>query len=302
MEFKEWYRDSTSEEGKLYTYCYLCEHPKAIVQIVHGMAEHSKRYDEFAKMLSELGYIVCSSDLLGHGLSSMDHLGAFALKENGFQFVLKDIHNLFVEIGESYPELPLILMGHSMGSILSGMFADQYDYLSALILMGMPAQNKGSHILERILKRNVKRKGYTYESKLINQMMWGPVEHTLEGKRKRHDWLSYNPDNIERYLEDPYCSFPMTDSGNLELVKGLNSIGRANWGKRILDIPILIIAGKDDKVGNFGEGPKYYYEKLHRDHSMVTLKLIENNRHEILHESSKYRTYDYIFQWINATL
>lgn len=301
MEFRNWYRKSASEEGDIYSCIYEVENPKAVIQIVHGMCEHSGRYDDFAQILAQNGYVVCANDHLGHGESHLGHYGTFAKKAGGFDFVIEDIHTLFETVKEQYPEVPCILLGHSMGSILAALYAETYEDLDGLILMGTPAPNKLTGLAKKILSRNVKKHGYTHKSKLCNFLMWGPESLTMEQKRRSKSWLSYNESNIESFIQDEKCDFSFSDSANLELVQGLERWSSAKWGEKISDIPILVIAGAEDPIGKNGRGPRGYYKKLKKHHKKVKLKLVKRNKHEILNEYDRDDTYQYIMQWIEKS-
>lgn len=302
MEYKTWYRKSASGEGDIFSCRYDTDSPKAIVQIAHGMCEHSGRYEEFATRLAEAGYLVCANDHLGHGESHLGHRGSFATKEGGFGYVREDMHTLFEEMKLQYPDIPVILLGHSMGSILAALFAEEHDYLDALILMGSPAPNKLTGIAKWILKHNVRKHGYLHQSKLCNYIMWGRESVTMEEKRKSKSWMSYNEDNVERFIADEKCNFSFSDSANLELVQGLEQWSNKAWGNAIPDIPILVIAGAEDKIGNHGKGPSIYYEKLKQNHNQVVLELIEKNKHEVLNEENREQTYQFIIKWMNHSL
>ncbi len=304
MEVRTWYRESSCGEGELFSRAYLMENPKAIIQIAHGMCEHSGRYEEFALELAKAGYVVCANDHLGHGRSHMGHMGSFALTLGGLDSVIEDMKTLFQEMEEEFPDLPKILLGHSMGSILAALFAEKYDYLKKLILMGTPIPNKMTGVADLILSRNVAKYGFTYQSRLCNFFMWGAKATSVERRRKSKSWLSYNEDNIESFLKDENCDFLFNDSANLELVRGLAKWSSPTWGDKIKDIPILIIAGAEDKIGGFGKGPKYYYRQLKSSksaikHTKVSLQLVPNNKHEVLNERNKKETYGYLIDWLN---
>lgn len=304
MEVRTWYRASSCGEGDVFSRAYVMANPKAIIQIAHGMCEHSERYDEFAQELAKAGYVVCANDHLGHGRSHMGHMGSFALTSGGFDYVIEDMNSLFQEMKEEFPGLPMILLGHSMGSILSALFAERHDYLQKLILMGTPVPNKMTGVAAWILGRNVAKHGYTYQSWFCNYVMWGGKTPSIERRRKSKSWLSYNEANIERFIQDEQCNFSFNDSANLELVRGLEKWSAPTWGDGVKDIPILIIAGADDKIGGYGKGPRYYYRQLKRSrsairHTKVSLQLVPNNKHEVLNERNKKDTYGYLIDWLD---
>ncbi len=293
-----WYRLSASKECEVYSQMYCPENPKAIIQIAHGMSERSQRYEDFMQYLAENGFLVCANDHLGHGKTANGKFGVFAQKEGGFDFVIEDIHRLFMQVDEKYPNLPKILLGHSMGSILSALFADRHDYLTKLILMGTPSYNVMINIIEKSLKKRVAKNGYNYKSKLWNRVIWGKEPVDRLGKIKRYSWLTSKQEVVEQFVDDDLCGHPFSDSANLELMSGLKKWGAGNWGKNIPNIPIMFIAGTKDKVGTYGKGPKKYYKMLSKTHTKLTLKLIEGDRHEVLSEKNNQDCYQYILNWL----
>ncbi|MFI3324888.1 MAG: alpha/beta fold hydrolase [Clostridia bacterium] len=298
MKKLQWYRKSASGECDVFSQIYIPENPKAIIQIAHGMTEHSGRYKEFMAFLAENGYIVCANDHLGHGKTANGEFGVFAKKDGGFDFVIKDMHNLFVQVKADYPQLPVILFGHSMGSILSALFADKYDYLSKLILMGTPNYIKAIDFFVYKLEKSVRKNGYTHTSKIYNRLINGKMSTDYDEKVKLYAWLTSNEKIVREFVDDELCGNPFADSANLEMLAGLKKWGSANWGENIPDIPVLFIAGTKDKVAGYGKGAKKHYKKLAKSHSKLTLKLNKGERHELLNEMNKTETYRYILNWL----
>lgn len=298
MKHTEWNRPSSSGECEIYSQMYTCDNPKAIVQIAHGMSERSERYKDFMLFLAGNGYVVCANDHLGHGRSRNGEMSFFANKPGGFDYVIEDMHTLYQEVGSAYPDIPMILLGQSMGSILSALFADRYDYLSHLILMGTPAYNKAIPVIEAYLRHCVKKQGYIYESKLLNRVIWGKEPNSRAEQIKHHGWLTSDTDIVEAFLDDELCGAAFSDSANLEMMSGLRKWGAGNWGANIPDIPIMFMAGTEDRVEGYGKGTQYYYKLLENTHTHLTRKLIEGNRHEVLNERNKMDTYQYILKWI----
>lgn len=299
MEHKEWYRSSANGQGKVYSQMFICDNPKAIIQIAHGMSERSERYQDFMMFLARNSYIVCANDHLGHGLSNNGEFGVFAKKLGGFDFMIQDIDNLFENVRLSYPNLPMILIGQSMGSILSALFADRYDYLDKLILMGTPQYNKFIDFIASKLSKSVEKHGFTYKSKLWNKIIWGKQYDNRNKKIKSLSWLTNNNQVIEQFIDDDLCGHMFSDSANLEMMCGLKKWGNGNWGSNIKDIPILFIAGTKDKIAGYGKGTKYYYNLLADTHSKLTLKLLDGNHHEILNDLNKLDNYQYLLNWLN---
>ena len=296
---QEFFYDAANGEGKLHAQCWVPPRPKAIVQIAHGMSEYADRYDEFATMLAQNGYAVYANDHTGHGKSAQGHPGTFALKKGGFECVLADMGRLFDRACAEHPGLPLVLMGHSMGSVLSGIFADRYGgRLSALILMGTPAPNKMTGMGIALASLVVAFCGYTRESKWLNKLTADAITKDNEASKQ---WLSYNQENVQRYLADPLCGIPFSASANRELFYGMREFGADGWGQNIPEIPILVIAGADDPAGKCGEGPKHYFSQLKRSgHADAALTLVEHARHEILNENNADETMRLLLDWLET--
>lgn len=305
MEHIEWYRPSSSGECEIYSQMYTAENPRAIIQIAHGMSERSERYRDFMIFLAENGYIVCANDHLGHGKSRNDEFCVFSNKAGGFNYVIEDMHLLFLEMENKYPNLPLILFGQSMGSIAAALFADRYDYLSKLILMGTPAYNGFIDVLEKGMSLSVKKHGYRHKSKIWNKITGGKLPEDREKKIEHYAWLSSNRKSIEELVDDELCGIEFADSTNLEVMSAIKKWGKQGktgpWGKNIPDIPILFMAGTEDKVANKGKATEYYYDLLKNTHSKLSLKLVEGNKHEILHETDRAVSYAYILGWLSGT-
>ena len=142
IEIRELNGASASGEDGLFSRCWLpTEEPKAVIQLAHGMNEHSGRYDRFARLLAENGFAVFANDHIGHGRSDMGHPRTFSVKKGGSEFLLDDMHGLYDYAMKLYPGLPVALFGHSMGSIAAGLYVARYNEPEALILCGSPTQN-----------------------------------------------------------------------------------------------------------------------------------------------------------------
>ena len=166
----EWRFPASNGEGDIFARGWLIPEPRAVIQIAHGMSEHSARYDDFAAALCSWGYSVVANDHTGHGLSSQGHLGTFALKDGGFGFVLEDMKRLFEYAGEQTGDFPRILFGHSMGSMLAALYADMHDDIVALVMTGAPAPVPLTGFALWHTKRIVKRRGHLAHSPRIAKM------------------------------------------------------------------------------------------------------------------------------------
>ncbi len=169
--YRELTRPSSCGEGDVFTRVWEPDAaPRAIIQIAHGMQEHAGRYDRFALRLAANGWAVYANDHIGHGKSALGHLGTFSRKPGGFAYLLQDMHTLFEFAVSEHPGLPKVLLGHSMGSIASGIFPARFDDEDILILMGTPAPNVLAGLGACLAGMMARLKGPTAESPLITKL------------------------------------------------------------------------------------------------------------------------------------
>ena len=257
--YRELTRPSACGEGDVFTRVWEPNSaPCAIVQIAHGMQEHAGRYDRFARHLAENGYAVYANDHIGHGKSAMGHLGTFSRRPGGFEFLLQDMHTLFELAVSEHPGLPKILLGHSMGSIASGIFPARFDDEDILILMGTPAPNALVGIGVGLAGMIARLKGPTAESPLITKLANANIgSGSSPDPLERNAWLSRDQEEVRRAIEDPLFGEPFSASAYRELFCGLREFGGRNWAASVKDMPVLIMAGTADPCGRNGAGPRH---------------------------------------------
>lgn len=296
---EEWSFPAANGEGDIFARAWLIENPRALVQIAHGMAEHSARYDNFAAALCEWGYSVVANDHTGHGLSAHGNLGTFAEKPGGFDFVIDDMAQLYELAETKIGVFPRILFGHSMGSMLAALYADRHDDIIALIMTGCPAPIAFSGLAIRYANWLVKRHGYLTRSRLLAKLAGSVEGLTGEALERKELWLTRDIEIVRAFIADPLCGFDFTASGLSEMLGGFRKVASPDWGKRIPDIPILIAAGGNDSVGGKGKGPALYARQLQSTgHSDVTLKIYYGDHHEILNELDRADVYAFIQRWL----
>lgn len=277
--------------------------PRAILQIAHGMCEYIGRYREFAEYMAGHGFVVCGNDHLGHGQTSAGP------QENGFfgpdgrKFVLKDLYQLNQMIRSKYPDLPVILLGHSMGSFFARWFAAEYpDAVDALILSGTGGKNPAAGAGIVITNLLAKLKGPTYRSKMVDRMAFGSYLKKIEAPKTKYDWISSDEQIVANYAADPNCTFLFTVNGFHELMSVLQEVTGPAWAARLnKEMPVYLFAGDMDPVGNYGEGVKQVFGWIQsagvRD---VELKLYKGGRHEMLNEVERPQVYADVLAWCEA--
>ena len=286
-------------------YHWECENPKAIVHIVHGMSEHAARYDHFASWLNENGITVVSSDLRGHGKTAgeLKNVGHFATR-NGWEKVCKDIYLITEETIKKHPNLPIIFLGHSMGSFLIRKISYSFGNFGSGYIFSSTAGHPGLIGIAgvRIAKLNVKLMGRRNKSQLMTQLTFGDFNKKYKNKKTKKDWLTKDESIVNQYINDPYCMQTFSSQFYNDLVEGVLEINEiSNINKMVKNLPVLLFAGDMDPVGNYGKGTKEVYEKMKKcGVKDIELVLYEDGRHEMLNETNKMDVYQMILNWITS--
>lgn len=280
---------------------------RGVIQIAHGMVEFIDRYDRFARFMASEGFYVVGNDHLGHGKSVTDEsrLGYFAKRDGNF-CVLGDMKKLREIAAEKYPNVPYFLLGHSMGSFFSREFIEEYgEGLSGVIIMGTGYQALATLNLGIALTAVLQKiKGGLYRSKTVNNMALGSYNKTFEPSRTKNDWLTKDEAIVDAYEANPLNQFTFTVNGYNNLFRCIRYAERkSNLGKIPKDLPILVVSGQNDPVGEFGKGPTIVAE-IYRKTGIkdVTLKLFPGDRHEILNELDKEQVDKYLLDWIETRI
>lgn len=280
--------------------------PVGVLQIVHGMAEYIDRYDNFAKYMTEHGFNVIGHDHLGHGYSVSDErdYGFFA-EENGDKIIIEDMHSVTQYAKEKWEELPNFILGHSMGSFCLRQYLTKYsnDVFGAII-MGTGWIPSAAALLGKTIATNTcKSKGSHTVNPLLIKLTIEPYNKPFAPARTNCDWLSRDEKQVDLYVNDKLCGFDFTAGAYKDFFTVLEKIAK---NKQLIgmrkSLPILITSGSVDPVGG-----KKACEKLNAQYKRcgiddVTLKLWENDRHEILNELDKSDVYDYICTWLNSKI
>jgi alpha-beta hydrolase superfamily lysophospholipase len=261
--------------------------PKAIVHISHGMAEHIMRYDRFAEELVAEGFVVFGEDHLGHGLTanSVEEIGYMDDVDN-LQAMIKEIKLIIDSAKAEYPKCKVVQYGHSMGSLIAQRYIELYpDDLHALILSGTTAKSALHQVGSMIAGSIMKKHGRTYKSDLLDKMSFGSFNKPFKPARTAFDWLSTNPQEVDKYIESPYCGGIFSASFFHDFTKMIVEAAKPKHRNLIRkDLMIHMISGEHDPVSNNGKGVKTLYKQYKKRDLKVTYKLYEGARHELLNE------------------
>ncbi|MBR4084920.1 MAG: alpha/beta fold hydrolase [Lachnospiraceae bacterium] len=302
---KELYFDSSDGKGKIYAVQYIPRDKEVIgvIQIAYGMAEHIGRYETFGEAMAQKGFVVTGQDYPGHGktLKEGDVPGYFCEKDPA-TVVVENVHSLHKLMREEYPRVPYILLGHSMGSFVVRNYISCYGReISAAILLGTAMQGKALIGFGKTLNGIQKTIfGSKHVSKLLNYLSFGSNIKYFKPARTPSDWLTRDTQAVELYNADSLCGFFFTVNGFETLFELIGRMNRMNVMQNIpKELPVLIMAGTKDPVGNFGKGPKKLYELMKKVGLVnVHCRLYDGARHELLNETNREDVIKDICEWI----
>lgn len=284
--------------------------PRGVVQIAHGMAEHSGRYERFATALTDAGLAVYAQDHRGHKGTAGTHENEGHLADrDGFTVLVDDLATITELIREEFPGLPIVLFGHSMGSFLARAYAakhaDTADGLAGLILSGTAGDPGPLGIVGAALAGLQGRlRGRRHRSGLMNMLSFGQYNAAFKPTRTEFDWLSRDPAEVDTYIADEWCGNLFTAGFWADLLPGIREInGDALVARVPKDLPVLVFSGDQDPVGANGKGVTAVAEQYRRAglHD-VTLTLYPGGRHEMLNETNRDEVTADVLAWIDGVL
>ena len=278
---------------------YEADGPKAVVKFIHGMEEYQDRYQPFAEYLQAAGYTVVTADLRGHGKNApvLSHIA----DRDGHLRLLEDEETILNMIHERWAGLPVILFAHSMGTIIARVFLQKESRaFCKVVLSGYPNPNSAAGagmLLTGLLSAVKGAKGY---SKVVDGMVLGPFSRAVPGAKTPADWLSVNPENVERYREDPLCGARFTLGSYSALFNLIRLMGDAGKYEKVRqELPILLISGRGDPCTG-GEKGRADSEEVLRKAGFRELEtvILDGMRHEILNETGRETVYAGILEFI----
>ena len=310
MVKEEFYFDSRDGKSRIHAVRYRPEDAgqiRSILQVVHGMAEYVERYEEFAAYLVERGFVVTGDDHLGHGKSVGEggKQGYFCERDPATVLV-RDVHRLKKLTEELYPGVPYVLMGHSMGSFIARNYLCRYGTgISGAVIMGTGMQPKAVLDMARLVAGIQKLFcGSGHVSRLLDRLAFGGYGRGITDRRTAFDWLSRDRERVDRYIADPMCGFTFTVNGFgalFELVLRLYS--PENLAAVPRELPVFMVSGDADPVGDYGKGVRRAYDSLvAAGLTDIRLKLYPGGRHELLNETNRSQVMQDICRWVEENV
>lgn len=309
MRKEEFYFDSRDNQSKIHAVKYLpdAENVSGVVQIIHGMAEHVERYEGFAKYLTDRNFVVVAEDHLGHGKSVGENgTKGYFCSQDAATVVVRDSHRLKKMTQELYPGVPYYIVGHSMGSFILRNYICRYGKgIDGAVIMGTGMQpgwllavSKALAAVEKLFC------GEKHVSHFLDKAAFGAYNKKIRQPRTKFDWLSKDESRVDAYIADPDCGFVFTVNGFRTLFE---LIGRARKKESLKKIPptlpVLMVSGDMDPVGNYGRGVQQAYHSLKEAGLQdVMLKLYPDDRHELLNETDRKQVMSDIGAWISLKM
>lgn len=279
---------------------------RGVLQISHGMCDYFSRYTAFAKYLCGLGFIVCGEDHLGHGSSAAKttDLGFFGPRD-GWKFLVDDMLKLTDIMQERYPDLPYFALGHSMGSLITRLYVTRCgERLRGCILVGTIGPHAFSKTAVRVADSVAHSRGITYRSAFLYKLAFSNYNRKIPNRQTTFDWLTRDKEVVAVYLSDEKCNFLFTAAAYRDL---FTLVMQANSPKCFKstprELPLLLLAGDMDPVGNYGEGVRQV-ANLYRGAGVRDLDVIfyKDGRHEVLNELNRREVYGDISRWLESRL
>lgn len=286
---------SNSDQLIIYGLLITPEHPKAVLQISHGMCEHKERYIPFMEYMAKRGYACMIHDHRGHGESIRDSKDLGYFYKNGGEYLVEDLHMIARTMKDKYRNIPYFLFGHSMGSMVVRCYAKKYDkMLDGLIVCGCPSKNSMANlglVIDKVVKTY---RGDHGRSKIVNHLFFGNFQKPFKKEKLKNSWICSDQEVVKWYNDNPLCNFTFTLNGYETLIWLSNNTYSVNdWAMDNPNLPIHFISGEQDSCMISKEKFTEAVELMKQvGYKQVTSQLYEGMRHEVLNEIGKEKVYE----------
>lgn len=281
------------------------ENLKAIVVVIHGMIESKEIYSEFAEFLALKGFGVITYDHIGHGesINTVDDRGFFA-NEEGYKYLVDDLKHVISEAKKF--NLPIFLFGHSMGSLVAREYvsSENNDELDGLILSGTIGPQWAIDGAIQFANFMVESKGPRYRSRKLMKVVTAVSEWKFDDMKYSLEWSTRDRKYIEEIKADESVNYIFTAAGFKDIFTLVKNTGKKeNIEKISKSLPILMVTGSDDILGENTEGVKRLYE-LYKNAGIkdITLNIYEKSRHALLNDLDKLKVSKDISDWMDIVL
>ena len=275
--------------------------PLGVIEIVHGMCEHRHRYEKTIERFNKLGFICAIYDLRGHGdrVLTDDDLGYFSSK--GYRLLLQDLDEYTMHLKREYPNLPIILIGHSMGSLISRVYLKKHSKdVDAVVLSGTPSDVFGPKFVRVLIHLCALFRGWRYRSPFISKLIFGRYNKIFSKEGIRNSWICSDMSVVDKFDKDKKCGFMFTLNGyNILMSLMMSAYNKMGWISKNKDLPIMFISGADDPCRVNDDYFKKSVLSLKRMGFPNTYsKLYQDMRHEVFNEPNNDEVFDDIMKFL----
>ena len=286
-------------------YRFPVANPRALVQISHGMIEHVGHYTDLISRLNAAGIAVFANDHLGHGRTAKpEEYGIFG-KKGAREFVVQDLHTVTGITKSEYPDLPFILIGHSMGSFLARIYASRWgDELDGLVILGTAGPNPALPVAKVLAALSSGLLGPDHPGKILSKLAFGSYNSRYEKGVSEKAWITSDQAELDRFENDPASNFKFSAGGFCELFAMIGEISKKSWAKKIpKDLPIFLASGDMDPVGGWGKGVTKVSKMLEgAGAEKLTFRLYPGFRHELHNEVGRDEFYRDLLAWTEGLI
>lgn len=308
MKKRDFYYPSADGKTKIHAIEWAPDDkPIAVLQVAHGVTEYIERYEDFARYFTEKGIVVVGNDHLGHGLSIAEGSEPMYFGPAGsWNWAVEDIRTCKSITANRYKDLSYCLLGFSLGSFLARTYLIEYPgTMDAAILVGtgqIPLLQIA--FAKMIVQNEAKKVGEEHTSPLIRKLTFQSYNRLFAPNRTDYDWLCASETNLDDYIADTMRGEDFSAGLFRELLSGMAyTIKKKNIRKMDKKIPVYLISGDKDPVGNCGKGVKQAYRDFKKAGCEdVTMKLYPGLRHDILHEDCHGKIQQDIYRWLHSRL
>ncbi len=278
---------------------------KGILQIVHGMQEHMGQYNRFAQTMCAYGFYVVGAECIGHGDTAPEgELGYFTDPDSS-EFLVMDMRTLTKYARKRYKKRKLFIYGHSFGSFQTRLYISRYRDIDGVILAGtgdVPLQLIAQSL--KVLRNEITQKGGEFRSAAAQNVIFGGKVLKFLPMKTNYDWVTRDESKIREYLEDKKFNYMFTLNGFYTLLSTVMKCDfDATFDNVPKNLPIMIIAGSEDAVGDYGKGTQRVYDRfIESGHANAVLHIFNGARHNLLHETNFEEVQVEIGTWLKKNL
>jgi len=273
---------------------------KGVVQILHGAAEHSNRYGRFAEFLNGSGCVVYAHDHRGHGQTAVRSGRLGVAGDDAWNNMVNDAKQLTDIIRKGYAHLPIILFGHSLGSLIAQDYMTRWgEDLRGVVLCGTTGFSP--NLDDQIARLEQVAQASAEEPSTIFRQRFSAYNMAFAPAKTGFEWLTRDESEVEKYVRDPLCGFVFSNGLAYDYLKGLRDLWKPEKEARIpKDLPVLVISGEKDPVGGNTQAI-IALMKRYQSFGMKNLahKFYPNARHELLNEINRDEVQRDVFAWLN---